>query len=207
MAFTVLMLLDWSGIPSILTFGLDKNLRITLKRLSKILFLMALVSWDFHNFFSSFGRGRKLSFFFLHFEKSWDPLLSGLWRFKLRLFRLFRRSYFDYGAGIIHTDSMITVNEISMVLLFFTFVRLEAKLNDFRNASVPFKPIGPAYTLMEIEVLIWIFEVLFRTLHLNCFIIFQKKTLVFIAEKSKSLIFCWACLSRRRVESSINNFH
>jgi len=161
MTFAVFVLLDRSGIPSILTFRLGDDLRITLKWLSKTLFLLALVSWDFYNFFGSFGRGRKLSFFFLHFEESRYPLLSCLWRFELDLFWLFKRSYFDYGTCIVFMESLIPVHEIRMALLFFPFLRLEAKLNDFRNTSISFESKRFTYTLMEIEILVWIFEILF----------------------------------------------
>lgn len=195
MTFAILMFLDWSGIPSILTFRLDKDLRITLKGLGEILFLLTLISWDFYNFFGSFGRGRKLRFFFLHFEESRYPLLSCLRRFELNMFRLFRRSYFDYRACIICMESLISIDDIWMTLLFFSFVRLKAKLNDFRNTTVSFKSIGSTYTFVEIEILAWIFEVLFWTLHPNWLIIPQKKTLIFITGKSKSLVF-GVCLSR-----------
>ena len=193
--FAVLVFLDWSGIPSILALRLDKNLRITLKGLGKILFLLTLISWDFYNFFGSFGRGRKFIFFFLHFEESRYPLLSCLRRFELNMFRLFRRSYFDYGACIVCMESLITTDDIWMTLLFFSFVRLKAKLNGFRNISVSFKSKRSTYTFMEIEILAWIFEVLIWNLHPNWIIIPQKKTLIFIADKSKSFFF-GVCLSR-----------
>ena len=82
-------------------------------------------------------------------------------------------------------------NNIILIKLFF---KGKSEITTLDGVFYRFNGNGE-YTFMEIEILAWIFEVLIWNLHPNWIIIPQKKTLIFIADKSKSFFF-GVCLSR-----------